>query len=726
VEKPKQEQNSKQKQNLHEKDFQVNHLQGILIAALVSAAFAQGQGGTSAPADSAYELEATVIKGSLRPLTSRESDQVAKMPLKNMENPQAYTVVPKELTKQQVAVDHASAFKNIAGAAKDGQYMQGQTFFFSRGFTTTSEVRNGISTNVISDFDPVNLERLEAVRGPAGALYGTDAGVSYGGLFNRVTKVPLAKRQGEVSYSAGSWNLTRITTDFNTPLNDDKTLLFRINIARHLEGSHMDQGFTDAWAIAPSLSYQVSDRLKLSLDVESYRRTGTSVPQFYVSGGTSVSSMKDLNLDYKRSFLDNSLATESRNTNVYAKADFAITPDWSSETILSTTSSASDLESIYSYAFNDSLAERYLDSQNWKVYTRQVQQNFRGTVVTGPLRHQALVGLSASNHSYKWPYTVVFDTVNYVNPGADYFIGHDVYRARVGAAPLNMWTQDNYTYSAYASDAVHFLDRFTVLAGVRWDLFDNRGNSDGLTPAAGDYRQHAISPRVGAVFQPVKDRVALFANYLTGYKNVAGRSVEGTRFDPEHAYQAEGGVKVTAPGGLLTGTLSVYHIQVEDLVRADPDTAGFSIQDGTQRSQGVDVDLASNPIEGLVVLAGYAYNTSKMIEANPDVRGRRPTSAGPEHAANIWVSYEAPRWIVKGLGAGTGGNYVDEIFHANTSAFVFTVPAYVTWDATLFYNQPKYRVAVKVDNILDQHYWSPSNLQSGPTRRVIGDVTYRF
>jgi iron complex outermembrane receptor protein len=90
------------------------------------------------------------------------------------------------------------------------------------------------------------------------------------------------------------------------------------------------------------------------------------------------------------------------------------------------------------------------------------------------------------------------------------------------------------------------------------------------------------------------------------------------------------------------------------------------------------------------------------------------------------VAYETPRGLVKGLGTGTGANYVGKTDHVNTSTFTFSAPVYATWDATVFYNQPKYRVGLKVDNLMDQKYWSPSNLQAGPTRRVIGDVTYRF
>jgi iron complex outermembrane receptor protein len=694
----------------------------FLALAVAAAGFAQ-EASRAQPADSAIVLKTEVIRAA-RPLTNRESAQVARIPLKNLENPQAYSVVPKELTRQQMAVDYNSAFKNIPGTTKAVQWMQGNTQFYSRGFETTTDVRNGLAINSISDVDPVNTERIEAIRGPAGALFGTGSGISYGGLFNRVTKTPHDRRQGEVTYTAGSWNLTRVTADINTPVNEEKTVLFRINLARHLEGSFMDQGFTNAWAIAPSLSYQASDRLKLSIDLESYHRLGTAIPQIMLNDGRS-GSVEDLDIGYRRAFLDNSLVSEAWTTNAFAKAEYRISRRLSSETSVASTNSMNDLKSVYLGIFNDSQAVRYHDAQNWKVQTLQFQQNFRGEFEQGILRHQALLGFGASHHNYTWPYTVVSDTVNYAHPDADYYIGQDVYRARIAAAPMNMWMTSDNSYNAYASDAIRLGD-FTALLGVRWDRFDNRGSGDGISPLGGNYIQDAFTPKVGLVYQPIPERVSLYTNYMSGYQNVDGRSFTGETFKPERAHQGEVGVKAQAPGGRLTATVSLYAIEVRDVVRADPAHPGFSVQDGTQQSRGYELDLSAYPIPGLSLVAGYASNRSKMTKADADVQGRRPASAGPEETANFWVAYEIPSGAAEGLGAGLGANYASEAYNANTSTQVFTVPEYLLWDATVFYDRPAYRIGFKVDNITNQKYWNPSYLQAGAPRRFLGEVAYRF
>lgn len=680
----------------------------------------------TAAKEGAIDLGKTTVTGRSRALTRKESGYVARMPLRNLENPQSYIVVPKELTEQQMAVDFNSAFKNIPGSSKAGQWMQGSSQFYTRGFISTAEVRNGLSVNVVTDVDPVNVERIEAIRGPAGALFGSGTGISYGGLFNVVTKAPTGDFMGSVTASGGSWNLGRVTADVNVPLNPGKTLLMRVNLAKHYEGSFMDQGYSDAWAIAPSLTYKVNDRLKLSLDVDAYQREGTSILSTSLEEGITARNAEDLRIGYGRSFLNNGLVTESRNTSIYARADYRLTPDWSSESVVAVSNSQSDLASIYLRLVDDSLAVRTLDDQAWKVNTRQVQQNFRGEYSTGIVRNQMLVGFGVSAFDYLWPYTIDNDTVNYRDIGPDYYVGQDVYRARIGSLPLQMWSAETYNYNAYLSDAVHLGDRFTALLGIRWDRFDDRGASDGLSEKEGKYEQDAFSPKLGLVYRPVKDALALYTSYMSGFKNVSGRNYEKEIFVPEHAHQGEVGAKIQAAGGRLAGTVAVYGLQVQDVVRGDLDHPGFSVQDGTQNSWGVEFDVSSQPIPGLDLIAGYAWNHSELTKSESDVEGRRPPSAGPELAANFWASYEIPGGPAQGLGAGLGGNYASRAYYRNSDSFVFIVPAYMLLDASVFYDQPTWRAGLKVDNLTSEKYWSPDALQAGAPRRLIGNITYKF
>ena len=61
------------------------------------------------------QLEQVIVTGSKNKLADKESENIARMPLRNLENPQVYNIVPKELLTEQVVTDYRSSMKNIAG-----------------------------------------------------------------------------------------------------------------------------------------------------------------------------------------------------------------------------------------------------------------------------------------------------------------------------------------------------------------------------------------------------------------------------------------------------------------------------------------------------------------------------------------------------------------------------------------------------------------------------------
>lgn len=101
--------------------------------------------------------EVTVTTGHNK-FNKKETDDVARMPLKNLENPQVYSVVTKEIMREQVITDYNSIFKNIPGAGVPLVYNQGRSSLLARGFPTANLIRNSVSGFVYTNIDPANLE----------------------------------------------------------------------------------------------------------------------------------------------------------------------------------------------------------------------------------------------------------------------------------------------------------------------------------------------------------------------------------------------------------------------------------------------------------------------------------------------------------------------------------------------------------------------------------------
>jgi iron complex outermembrane receptor protein len=204
---------------------------------------------------------------------------------------------------------------------------------------------------------------------------------------------------------------------------------------------------------------------------------------------------------------------------------------------------------------------------------------------------------------------------------------------------------------------------------------------------------------------------------------VSGADFFGNTFKPNQANQVEGGVKVD--WSMVTATFSYYNIEVTNVTRDDPEHPNYALQDGTQHSRGFEAELIANPVTGLNIVAGYVYNDSRYTRANPSVEGLRPTTAGPPRMANLWVSYRFSRGAAQGLGIGFGGIYGSESYQSNTETFTFMIPSYTVLDASVFYDQPRYRLGLKADNLTSEKYWSYRLAAQNPLR-VTANVTFKF
>lgn len=688
-------------------------------------------------------LQEVTIAGNVNKFARKESIYIARLPLKNLENPQVYSSVPKELIQEQMATDLGSIAKNVPGAGIPMIANQGRVTFRSRGFDTEPNARNGVAGAAFSSIDPANIERLEAIKGPSATLFGTNISSSYGGLYNRVTKKPYNGFGGEVGYVGGSWNFNRLTLDINTPVNKDKTVLFRLNGATTFEKSFQDQGFTNSLSLAPSLSYQITDRLSLLLDVEFGQAKGTSVVRFnpFIDPKATTLSEKtivDLQFPYKKTFLGNDLPYQTQMVNIFAQANYKISESWTSQTIVSRARSSIN---GYITALRGT-ADTKISPQVITGYTAfiatNIQQNFIGDFKVAKLRNRLVVGFDYYNNSNDFDrVTVNLPAVDFINTPASYRISRFKVDSLTSKGALRKESSGDNTYSVYASDVINITDRLLAMLSLRVNRFQNQGvynittgvTAGGLSTSGsqtGPYNQTSLSQKLGLVYELSKDRLSLFGNYMNGFFNKSGVTADGSAIKPEHANQLEFGLKGDLLDHRLSGTVSYYNIKVVDVLRDDPNNPqNYQIQDGTQYSKGVEVDLTANPFTGLNIVMGYAYNDSKLTKSNASTNGLRPGLSGPPHTYNLWVSYRIPEGQLKGLGFGFGGNGGSSSYHTNTTTTKIIIPAYTMLDASIFYDQPRYRIGFKVDNLTSEKAWSVRLTPQAPARFTAG-VSLKF
>src|SRR5690606_16516135 len=258
--------------------------------------------------------------------------------------------------------------------------------------------------------DPANIDRVEVIKGPSGTLYGSSL-ISYGGLININTKRPyFDDLSGSIAYTAGSYGLNRVTADVNTLLSDQKNIALRLNAAYHKQNSFQDAGFTKSFYVAPSLAFEVNDRLSFFVNTEFYNGRSTNQTMLFLNRGAAlhVNNMAELGYNNEHSYHSNDLYVDTPTYSLQGEMRYKLSDNWTSQTVVSRSNAKSD--GYYSYLTDitatvnetspitqGSVFARYTSNQNSETIGTDIQQNFIGEFNLGNFKNKLVAGLDYYN-----------------------------------------------------------------------------------------------------------------------------------------------------------------------------------------------------------------------------------------------------------------------------------------------------------------------------------------
>lgn len=713
--------------------------------------------------------EVTIQSKSILNKTSTDAN---RMPLDYLESPQVYNSVSHVVLEKQIATNVEDAMRNIVGVTKlwdaTGR-ADGGSFFTSRGFYTSTKARNGIANIATTNIDMANIERMEVIKGPSATLFGSIV-PSYGGVINRITKQPFMANRTTVDLATGTQGFYRVSADANFVLNKQRSWAARLNVAGQDQDTWQDQGGQKSYLLAPVVTFQPNDRLKATFEAEILGTKGTSNGGSYVFFLTPTSvnqsiaaallsqgmpqqtvdalmtaapktfreaygtdNIKELQLDYNRSYLNNELKFTSATTSFFSDLRYRFSDHWTSQTTVTYSRTTNKGYMGYQYLlpnyllnFIESLSSGtpsfgtpghdYLARMVWSpgghTSNVEIQQNFISDYrFTNGMRNRAVAGLDFSNFQSDirynrfygslrgLPFHDVFDVVPSRGevPGYDDFNLNAVKQAYAQNESASLdYIYNDRIYSAFVNDIFNVSEHIILNAGLRLDHFSRKGS----------YEQTTLSPKFGLIVSPWKQVLSLFANYQNGFTNKNGVDARGKGFKPEEADQWEAGLKYHFVEGKVTGSISYYNIAVKNIVRADINNPMLNVQDGELHSKGLEFEILANPLRGWNLIAGYAYNQSKYAKADADVQGRRPEASGPPNAFNFWTNYTFTSTLLKGLGLGAGVNYAGEAASVSlNSVGSMTIPAYTLVSTHVTYDQSRWKAGIRINNLADQRYW---------------------
>lgn len=700
--------------------------------------------------ENTQQLEEVVISGSRDKYTADRVSPSLRINSPLIETPQNIQVVTPEMLKDQQVISMSDGLiRNVSGAVRQEHWGDLYTNIVARG-SQIQAFRNGF--NVVNSYwgplteDMSFVDHIEFVKGPAGFMLSSG---DPSGLYNVVTKKPTGVSKGEASFTIGSFGLLRSALDLDGKLSKDGKLLYRLNLSAQNKNSFRANEYNDRYVIAPVISYDIDEKTKLTLEYNYQRANMSNVGSFYVF---SKERFAELPVDFT-ALPAGTPGTKIDDHSFYLTLQHALNDNWKV-----TGQVAKLLYDQVGYSMWPTVANqdgtyvRNIGIWDAKSDMTMAQIFVNGEVRTGTIRHRILAGLdmAAKDYMADWGQSHDLDSVdNPFNPWNPYLgipiTGYPQFdretpleqRAQASGGLINQ----EYT-SVYAQDELSFLDnriRLT-LAGRYTDL------QQSVYGGAPDKAQH-FTPRVG-VSASVNKQLSVYALYDQAFIPQSGIMANGDKVQPITGNNMEIGVKKEWPGGWNT-TVAAYRILKNNELTADPTdpTSGLSIELGQKRAQGVEFDLRGTIVNGLNLVANYAYTDSRVVEVAEGVTTIEEGSIVPgfaKHTVNTWLTYKLQHGALKGFGVSAGFTYLgDRATYWEASPDPDKeMEDYFKVDGGLFWEKERIRLTMNVFNVLDEYLYSGSyeswltdaNLNPAPMycyqteapRNARFSITYKF
>ncbi|OXA90432.1 TonB-dependent siderophore receptor [Flavobacterium hercynium] len=724
------------------------------------------------------ELQTVEIVGrSSKKYQSDYSFAATKTATLNKDIPQSISTVTKELIADKGAFYLADAVKMASGVIPASYYNQ----YTIRGISQNEEgqIINGMRTRQYYFLQPIttNIERVEVIKGPSSATFSS---VDPGGSINLVTKKPLAFDHKEITLNVGSFSTMRAALDFTGPLNQSKTLLYRINGAYQDAKSFRDLVRNKSFLISPSFSYIPNEKTAINTELIISDMTGIldrGQPIFgAVAGVTNLKQTPiSLNLGAPSDFFKSKemILTTNFAHKFNSKIGFNATymkQTWTEDLQEHRTTNAFAVDMNNQPVTSLAMMQVVQRQQYWDIDNLSAYFNF--DLKTGPLRHKLLTGYDLSSWNktkgggqnaargyllndgsvassfvpanaanYQ---TVTVDGVVLPKPNVSYFnLNNPTYTiTSINDYTLNVRTALpvalTTTNAIYVQDQIQW-EKFTFLLGLRNEWFKDITNYESNNELT--VKKSALLPRIGITYA-VNDQINVYTTYLEGYQPQSntvtlmpqtGSLPAGSLFEPLESDLKEVGFKGTFFNNSVSFNAAVYEINQRNILMNanDPVNPDLLVTRGAERSRGFECDIAGYITADWQINASYSYIDAEITnDRNISLIGARKQNT-PKNSANLWTRYNFNADSgLKDLGVGVGMQYQSSKVPWFTRDF--TLPDFTTFDAAVYYkpNKSNMQIALNAGNLFNKTYWLGAQnylrLFPGAPRNFSLTVTYKF
>ena len=582
--------------------------------------------------------------------------------------PQSVSVVTKTELEDRGAVRVMDAMKGVAGLNNTlGEGSRDE--FVMRGFNGLNDVySDGMRDDgkLQSYRSLANVERVEVVKGPAGALYGRG---SAGGIINLVTKKAEGDDFDKVQAQVGSDGLAVGRVDSSHKLSDSVNA--RINAEYRRSDSYVDHVDSNDVFIAPTVRWQPTDQQTLDFSLDFMRQHLVPYRGVPSKDGKPVDVAPNTFYGGTNDYQD----SDTWHANVNHEFDINNDLKWTNRASYSHITLEQKGTRQSSADVVDNKVERSVNNFG---YDPRTSKTLQSELAWNKGNHELLFGADYNDIDID----LTLATDKNLPPSS-------ATNSSTGPTPNPGFSafRKNSTQSVgvFAQDVYHIGD-WSLVGNVRYDNIQMDQNFKGQDSELNDDK---FSYRTGVVYK-FNDATSAYATVARSWQ----LPYSGTFINPQLGalYQTdlkEIGLKTYLNNDDIMLNASLYRIDKEDPKTND----NREVTDKDEfRHQGLELEARGKIRDNWDVSAGYSY-----LDAEDKKTGLTPNDV-PEQTFSLWTAYQPDdQWRI-----GGGVNYISDRYAGDAEAV--ELAGYTTVDLMTAYSMGKHNLQLNLNNALDKDY----------------------
>ncbi|MDN5099796.1 TonB-dependent siderophore receptor [Aliarcobacter butzleri] len=661
--------------------------------------------------------------------TTGSMKTATKLDLSIRETPQSVMVISQQMLEDRKTDEFYTLIKKVTGVSVSEGF-DGRATYYSRGFDLDYYLLDGLPVTqnwyTINNYNMDAYDRVEIVKGANGLMVGAgNPAVS----INMVRKHANSKVfKGDIEASDGSWDMYKLKTDIQTPLNEDGSVRARLVASYKDKNSFVDKtsqenslvygvvdaDITDNTTISAGASYEENNR-------DGIMGGGSSLPAFYSDGTkTNFSRSKSYMFDWSK--WDTSITSYFTDVKHYFDNDILLNASYSHNEIHTKDRNFTNIQGSLNKDGSGLTA-------GYGKYPEKIKKDSIDIYASIPFElakkeHEIIVGTQYNKENdkkYKPEFTGKYNITNYFTQDGSEFTSEP----NMGKNILRQ-DADTEQKSVYLTGKFELIDDLKLILGSRlttWEYDSYSWDTNSRTKYDHD---NIFTPFVGLVYD-LDENHSIYTSYTDIFLpqgNVKDKS--GNILDPKEGSNYEAGIKGEYFDKKLNAGLTLFRLE-QDNVAESINGVFVDGSNGTEQayksmkgvtSKGIELEIGGEITDNWDISAGFTHFEAK------DANKNKVNTTTPRNNINIFTKY-----TINDFSFGAGVNWKSKGYSKSDTREI-TQDAYAVVDLMASYKFSKnLSTQLNINNLFDKTYYigyGTSSYNYGDPVNGILSLKYKF